>query len=101
MHKLCCECSLPPDLPYAATICTLVRALQYLLKHYQQADVLVMATPSSAQEWGTTKLAKQLGTDLFQPIDDHNPLVLGRVKCTDCTWMHLAIDQSLLLGKGW
>ena len=70
--------------------------LQYLLKHYQQVDLLVMATPQATQEWGTANLARQLGTRPFQRIDDQCPLVLGQVKCTDCNWMHLAINQSLL-----
>ena len=71
-------------------------ALQYLLKHYQTVDLLVMATPQAQPEWGTIKLATQLGTKAFRCLDDRDDLVSGRVKCSDCVWMHLAIDQSLL-----
>ena len=71
-------------------------ALQYLMKHYQQVDLLVMATPEATIEWGDAKLARQLGTNAFILLDDQHPLVVDRVKCTDCNWLHLAIDQSLI-----
>ena len=80
----------------AAVIHSAWCVVQYLLKHYQEADLLVMATPKATREWGTRKLATQLGTDAFRSVSDQHPLVLGRMKCSDCSWMHLAIDQSLL-----